>query len=693
MAASGLPDARGEVPRAADAGHVIVCGLNDLGLSIVEQLDAAGLRVVVVDDHDSPVLRRRLERLGVALVPESARLPEALRQAGLDSALALVACHGTDLENLRICLVATDGAPRTRIVASIDNPQLGGQLQDAFAQVRVRSLGELAAPGFVEACVRSTVVHAFALDATAAAGEIFAVVDEEVTAEGPFRVGYGDLTPISLRRAGGRQAVTCPPRDVRVAPGDRLIVMGRLGDLRDSGLAARQAHDARLFASLGATGRAFTANRSRDGGARPARRADRRTRGARQHRQVGAGRLRALFATVRAELDRPFRHALALVAAVLLVSTVALTLTYRDHNPAAPPDFNALDALYLTVQTAVTVGYGDYNFSQADSWLKAFGVCLMVFGAVSVAVVYAFITNVIVGRRLERTLGLGRAGTVRDHVILCGLGSVGVATMEGILRAGHPLVVIERDRNNRYLPVAHERGVPVVIGDATVRSTLLEAGLEHAATIAAMTSDGHTNLETVLSARESSAPASASGPGSGSGSPSSTRDSRAPLRIVMRVFDATMVDEVERRFGIHRARSATALATPHFLAAVLGHEVISAFYVEHTPFLVARMTVRADGGLAGPTLAELALGTRVLAVIPSDHPGSTADPAGTTGTAANPAGTAGDSPAGTGRSAPDYRPGRHTRLRTGDELVVVGPVPQIIDLVRRNRHSPTGHTP
>ncbi|WP_051105620.1 NAD-binding protein [Parafrankia discariae] len=686
---------------ATIAGHVIVCGLNDLGLSVVEQLDAAGVRAVVVDERDAPGLHRRLERWGVALVRESARTPESLREAGLDTALAVVACHETDLENLQIALVAVNAAPRIRIVAGIGNRQLGDQLRDALTQVRVRSVGELAGPGFVEACVRSAVIHAFPLDEPAGAGEIFAVVDEPVTSRAPFRALYGDLTPISLRRAGERLAEVCPPRDVPLAPGDRLTLLGRLGELRARGMAVDEVHDARTFASLVAAAQEDSGSDTR-GGDGDYREGASDLPG--RARRVPA-RLRALLATVRGELDRPFRRALTVVATLMVISTVVLTLTYEDNNPGAPANFDALDALYLTVETMVTVGYGDYNFGAADGWLQAFGIALMLLGALSIAVVYAFITNVIISRRLERALGRGRADAVRGHVILCGLGSVGVATMEGLLRAGRRIVVIERDENNRFLPVARERGVPVVIGDATVQATLLEAGLAHATTIAAVTSDGLANLETILSAREThselrrahaarrAARAAAQGAGGrayhgGRHDPAPPADGgpEAALRVVLRVFDATMADEFERRFGIHTARSASTLATPYFVAAALGHEVISAFYVERTPFLVARMTVRPGGGLAGPTLGELATGTRVLAV--TRHNGHRGGLHGGPGDGFRDglADGLGDGTAhGPEASSPDYRPGRHTKLRPGDELLVVGPVTQIVDMVRRNQ--------
>ncbi|WP_462186654.1 potassium channel family protein, partial [Frankia sp. CcWB2] len=303
-----------------------------------------------------------------------------------------------------------------------------------------------------------------------------------------FRARYGDLTPISLRRAGARLPELCPPRDVSLRPGDRLTLLGRLSEFHERGMTVAGLHDARLFAAL--------AGGSADHGdpGEP--------RGVRGVWRGTVARFREIVSMIRGELDPPFRFALAAVLTVMMVGTVVLWLTYASHNESAPAEFGPLDALYLTVATMATVGYGDFNFGAADEWLQMFGIGLMLLGALSIAVVYAFITNIIIGRRLERVMRRGRAGAVRGHVILCGLGSVGVATMNGLVRAGRHVVVIERDENNRYLPVARERGVPVIIGDATVRSTLLEAGLAHAATIAVLTSDDVANLEAVLSARE-----------------------------------------------------------------------------------------------------------------------------------------------------------------------------------------------
>jgi Trk K+ transport system NAD-binding subunit len=596
---------------------VIVCGCSHLGFRITEQLHLAGMGVLMVDDAVRPAMRASLQRWGVPVLADGSRSPEMLAEAGLDGAIALVAAHDVDLFNLELALAAADLAPDVRLVVRADNAQLRDQLSAALPSARLLGLAGNAGPSVVEACIAADVLHAFRTG-----GELFAVLDAQVGVVGTCRGVFGDLTPVALRRPGDGMDV-CPGRDTAVRPGDHVALLGRPDDFGPGqavpalGAAAAELadlHSARL----------------------PEPQPTRRGR-----------RIRGVLATAVAELSGPFRLALLAMATIMVVSTVLLGLTYRANNPAAPADFDMLDAWYLTVETMVTVGYGDYNFGQADHWLQLYGIGLMLAGALSIAVIYAFITNIIISRRLERTLGKGAAGAARDHVIICGLGSVGLTTVEGLVAAGREVVVIERNEHNRFLPVMRELDVPVVLGDATVRQTLLDAGLPRAATLAALTSDDVANVEAVLSAREAYADL-----------PGADADQ---LRVVLRMFDTVLADGVERRFDIHRVVSASALATPWFVGAALGYDVVSTFYVERTPFVITRMTVAEGGGLHGPTLRELTTGTRILSV--------------------TPAGPAADG----GPSVPDYRPTRHTRLGPGDELLVVGPYVEVIDTVRVNR--------
>lgn len=52
-----------------------------------------------------------------------------------------------------------------------------------------------------------------------------------------------------------------------------------------------------------------------------------------------------------------------------------------------------------------TVGYGDYYFRGQEPWLMVAAICLMLLGATFVAVFFAMLTNTIVSRRIEESLG------------------------------------------------------------------------------------------------------------------------------------------------------------------------------------------------------------------------------------------------------------------------------------------------
>ena len=128
---------------------------------------------------------------------------------------------------------------------------------------------------------------------------------------------------------------------------------------------------------------------------------------------------------------------------------------------------------------AATVGYGDFSFATQSPDVRAFGIGLIVLGVALESTTFALLTNVLVSRNIEASLGRQQATGLADHVIVIGLGSVGVRVLEGLIAQGREVVVLERDENNRYLNQARALGVPVVIvnqgttrGDELATATL-----------------------------------------------------------------------------------------------------------------------------------------------------------------------------------------------------------------------------
>src|SRR5689334_19919605 len=103
-------------------GHVIVCGLEGVGLRTVEQLHLAGVRVVVVDDSPDPRLTRVVRGWGIPQVTGSSRLAETLIGAGLAGAVAVVCVQEDDLHTLETALLARELSAEARVVVQIRNP-------------------------------------------------------------------------------------------------------------------------------------------------------------------------------------------------------------------------------------------------------------------------------------------------------------------------------------------------------------------------------------------------------------------------------------------------------------------------------------------------------------------------------------------------------------------------------------------
>src|ERR1700709_37168 len=168
------------------------------------------------------------------------------------------------------------------------------------------------------------------------------------------------------------------------------------------------------------------------------------------------------------------------------------------HPPRAGAHMSLLDGVYFSVETIGTIGYGDFYFANQAPWLRAFAIGLMISGVLLAAIFFALLTNLLVSRRLEESFGRRAVGSMSDHVIVVGLGSIGLRVVERILAEGTAVVVVERDENNLYLATAGGLGVPVIVADATLRRTLTDVNLGTARAVAVLTSNDLTNIETGL---------------------------------------------------------------------------------------------------------------------------------------------------------------------------------------------------
>ena len=581
-------------------GHVIVCGLKGVGLRTVEQLHRSGVSVVAVDDDPDVRLARIVESWGVPHIHRSAHRGDGLTEAGLDRALAVICAETSELATLEIALRVREARSDVRLVVEMANPSVGRALERVTGPGSILDVAALAAPSFVEVCLGQP-THALTVG-----GERFAVVQVTVSEdEGyhrTFRSHFGNLAPVAVVPADGGEMNCCPGRDHPVAAGDRVAVLGTPDDIGRSGL------DVARAINVAPVSVPWTL------------------------------RLRRRLSALLRSNAKGLVLSLAGVVLLVVVATVIIHLGYVD--PRTHGHLGLLASTYFTVETVATVGFGDYSFAAQSSWLQVFAIALIGIGVTLVTTSFALFTNILVSRRIEQSLGRRRVPGMAGHVVVVGLGSVGIRVVEGLLAEGRKVVVVERDDTNRYLGRARALGVPVVIGDATQRQTHATVNLADASAVAILTSADLTNIETGLAVRESLG----------------ERWEQVP--VVLRVFDRDLARMMERNFGFSHVRSTSALAAPWFVGAALGLDVLETFYVDQRPFLVGRLRVAPGGGLEGLAMQDLSARTRVIALRRA-----------------------------AGGGVLEHPPRRGTRFEDGDEAFLLGPYEELLQVLRRDQLS------
>jgi Trk K+ transport system NAD-binding subunit len=518
--------------------------------------------------------------------------PSALESAGLATAHAVIAASPDDAANLEVALLARQANPGVRVVARLSNRVLYDAMQNSIGAGAVLDVADLAAPSVVEAMLGRT-AHTIT-----AGGVDFVVATDTATREGTLREIYGRLAPVAIIRGDNApkpgEVTPCPRLDDRVYPGDSTTLMAQAGELADHGLRV-----------------AGTEERPRPHRSPPVR----------------------AFDSARAfndDVNPMFYRALAVAGAVLIGSTMLMRYAHR-------PWLGWMDSLWLVTETMTTVGYGDFDLLGQPLWLRLFGVVLMLSGICLISVNVAFVADVLVSRRLAAAADRQRVSHLRGHYVVVGLGSFGVRVASMLKDSGHAVTVIERHNTNRYLSSADELNVPVIVGDATLPTTLAAARVDRARAVAVLTEDDITNIEVGLVVRQMS---------------NSTTAHRTP--IVLRIYDKALGTAVGHRLDFRYVRSTVDLATPWFIGAAMGLKVLGTFSVGQQSFMVGGLTVEPGSELDGMEIRNLPVQIRVIA-------------------------------AQRGNDTPQLYPRRDTCLRAGDTAFMVGPYHDLLTVLRKGQ--------
>ena len=198
-------------------GHVIVCGLQGVGLRAVEQFSLSGTQVVVIDDDADPRFSRTLDDWGVPHIRRHAHRGEGFEEAGLARAASVVCVEIDEIHTLETALRIKELRPELPLVVQLANPSVANALERVSGPGSVLDVASLAAPSFVEACLGRP-SHVIEL-----AGIDFAVVQARRRADRRTRTTHSGATsgiwpPWPSCRSATSRWQMCPVAITRCTP-------------------------------------------------------------------------------------------------------------------------------------------------------------------------------------------------------------------------------------------------------------------------------------------------------------------------------------------------------------------------------------------------------------------------------------------------------------------------------------------
>ncbi|HQP38697.1 MAG TPA: NAD-binding protein [Polyangiaceae bacterium] len=547
--------------------YVIICGANLLASHTADYLIRLGCKVTLVVPAGRMTTLRFARTLALERIVEGdCRELDVLRDAGLLQATAVLLLHDSDLLNIEAALKIREQRKRVRIVSRIFQRHLARSIDEAIGHHYSLSDSVLAAPAFALAATLSSYAGYFYLEDPAQPTEplqLWEVAEIELddrhplVGKEPKQLELEHATLVVARRPAsepqpeGKTPIFFPPHDTEspLCAGERIMVLARPDRARTV-----------LHTSMPGPTNLW--------GNKPRRR-----------------RLEATLPGRRLPWHRSaFERMLRVSPVMKLVGAALAALLVLGMATFAFAGVPGADTLFYTI-VVLTGGYGDLQLLQHPAtsvWVKAVASALTMLGAGLVGLVYGVMTEQVLGRSLG-TILLDRRIPRQGHVIVCGLGNIGVRVVEELHRMGIPVVVIEKNHDNPHMHAVRRLKIPVIESSAASPGVLTRARVEKAHCLVGATDDDLANLDVALAARALC----------------------DPIRVVLRVFDQGMVQPLQKMFGIDVTYSVWMLAAPAFAAAALVGRTFGSFRWKQRSVLVQELIVPPESPIVGHPLEQV----------------------------------------------------------------------------------------
>ena len=274
---------------------------------------------------------------------------------------------------------------------------------------------------------------------------------------------------------------------------------------------------------------------------------------------------------------------------IISVSLSVVLVIFGSLGYVLIEGWSFFDALYMTVITLATVGYGEVHLVSTEG--RMFTVVLIILGVGYYLYVVGNIIQFLVEGRIRLVLGRRKLDTqirrLKGHFIICGYGRIGRVLTRYLTQKYIDVVVIERDEERTS--VMDEDGILYLVGEAADEKLLDRAGINRAKGLVTAVATDADNVFLVLRAKQLN--------------PEIFIVARAEHNSVKKTLLAAGADKVISPYDLGARRMAHAILRPTVIKFLE-----MAFTDDNADVQVEEIVVSAASRLAGVTL--LASGIR-----------------------------------------------------------------------------------
>ncbi len=197
--------------------HVILCGLGHLGFRVVQQLIASKVPAVVLERDKRSKFVVQTKELNVPVLIRDMKEDQALIDAGVEHARAIIIATNDDMANIEVALDSRRLNPKIRVLMRLFDQQIAEKVAKAFLVDVAFSSSTLAAPMVAALSLESSVLSSYVRE-----GVQQVIVEIQVKAQSSL---IGQSAP-DIERQFNAKILSHQSTNVPSQPASALVVAG-----------------------------------------------------------------------------------------------------------------------------------------------------------------------------------------------------------------------------------------------------------------------------------------------------------------------------------------------------------------------------------------------------------------------------------------------------------------------------------